>query len=440
MAYMPTEDACSDHEERFARFDIDYPILRKSAYSGLTSDILKMLNNPDSSDMTFMCQDGVKVYACRMLLVSRSSMLRNMLTNGMAESQQSEVVLHEITSPVLLIILEFIYSGWIKLHSIQKHAAAYASETPVANWKMMLETIRGARFFLLKTVEDIIIQKLWTDAKSLDEPQPQVAKAALRLSIATEFMASVGDDNTKSSDLRVICIKLVKILQLRNDTEGLGSVSDNLGSFSERAFQFFLQNSQNSKDDDGTLSIDEYKRFRQVVLWCATQALEQHGQLADLTLPTAECARSLLNTDADPLVFDALLTPLAAFSHAWEHVKVALTGKLTSTTLEQLLSMIDLKRIHPELLIKVIENLGIFPSNVFESAFRLQALARSRLEKENQCLGKRLQAHLSASSSMGGPGFRDYRPPRRKFPWGSSSPFDPDVPWAIDSSEEENSF
>ncbi|PTQ26491.1 hypothetical protein MARPO_1380s0001 [Marchantia polymorpha] len=146
--------------ERSARFDEDGDVLRESTKLGCYFDMLKMLNNPDSSDMTFMCQDGVKVYACRLLLVSRSSVLRNMLTNGMAESQQSEVVLHEITSPVLLLILEYIYTGWIMLQSFERRAKVYLSGTPEACRKMMLETIRGARFFLLQTVEDLIIQHL----------------------------------------------------------------------------------------------------------------------------------------------------------------------------------------------------------------------------------------------------------------------------------------
>ncbi|BBN04252.1 hypothetical protein MPTK1_3g03040 [Marchantia polymorpha subsp. ruderalis] len=373
--------------ERSARFDEDGDVLRESTKLGCYYDMLQMLNNPDSSDMTFMCQDGVKVYTCRLLKVPKIKVkverAKNMLTNGMAESQQSEVVLHEITSPVLLLILEYIYTGWIMLESFERRAKVYLSRTPEACWKTMLQTIRGARFFLLQTVEDLMIQHLVRivklDAKFKRKPRPnQVVKAALRLSYAAEVMASVGDDDKDSSDLRFICNSQMKILQLGNDTEGPGSVSDNLGSFSARGFQFFLQNSQNLKENDNrTLSIDEYQRLRQVVLWCATQALE-HGQLEDLTLPTAKCARSLVNTDADPGLSDVLVPPSAAFSKAWESVKVALTEKLTT----MFLSMVDLKRIHPEILIYVIEDLGIFPSNVLESVFRVQALPRARLEKE----------------------------------------------------------
>ncbi|KAL2633072.1 hypothetical protein R1flu_004551 [Riccia fluitans] len=445
MAYMPMEEVYSEHEESFTRLDINYAILRKSAYSALTQDMLKMLNNPDSSDMAFRCQDGVKVYACRMLLVSRSSMLRNMLTNGMAESKMSEILLQEIPSPVLLIILEFLYTGWIKPNSIQKQAALYAAESPVPYWKIMLEIVRAARFFLLKSVEDIIIQKLWSEAKSLVEPETQVAKAALRLSIATDFMASVGDDSSSSSDLRVICLKLVKVLQSRNDTEGPGTVSDNLDSFSERAFQFFLQNSRSNRDNDGTLTIEEYKRFRQVILWCATQCLEPGGQLTEINVPTADCALSILKADVDEADVDSVLTPRSiGFSVLWERVKGTLESKLTTTSLDQLLSAIDLNRIHPELLIRVIEKLNIFPTCTLAKTFRVQALARSRLEKENLLLGKRMRSQAEFSLGAGPPWrgerSKSFRPVCREYPWARDiSPPSPVFNrWRIDMSEDEN--
>ncbi|KAI5061653.1 hypothetical protein GOP47_0024158 [Adiantum capillus-veneris] len=77
-----------------------------------------MLNNPLLSDLCLLCKDGVKVHACRMLLMASSDVFRQMLSNGMAESSMFNSRLPEISSSALLPTLEYLYTGAITQHEM----------------------------------------------------------------------------------------------------------------------------------------------------------------------------------------------------------------------------------------------------------------------------------------------------------------------------------
>ncbi|CAM6117154.1 unnamed protein product [Calypogeia fissa] len=81
------------------------------ASADLLCNLRLMVNKPDFSDVMFLCSDGKRVYASRILLAGRSEVLKSMLMNGMAESGLSEIKLPEISSPVLLVVFEFLYTG-----------------------------------------------------------------------------------------------------------------------------------------------------------------------------------------------------------------------------------------------------------------------------------------------------------------------------------------
>jgi hypothetical protein len=106
----------------------------------LIANLRDMVNNPEFSDVIFLCSDGKPVRAARMLLAARSNVLKSLLMNGMAESSAKEINLPEVSSPVMLSVLEFLYTGNLQ---------DYAPE----NWKVGLEVIIASQFFLLPELE-----------------------------------------------------------------------------------------------------------------------------------------------------------------------------------------------------------------------------------------------------------------------------------------------
>lgn len=77
-------------------------------------DFARLLNNPDMSDVVFLV-DGKKVFAHRFILKVRSEHFRAMFSNGLKESRDSEVVLHDTEYVPFMACLEFIYSGQVQI-------------------------------------------------------------------------------------------------------------------------------------------------------------------------------------------------------------------------------------------------------------------------------------------------------------------------------------
>jgi len=77
-------------------------------------DFARLLNNPDMSDVVFVVE-GQKVPAHRFILKVRSEHFRAMFSNGLKESRDSEVVLHDTEYVPFMACLEFIYTGHVKI-------------------------------------------------------------------------------------------------------------------------------------------------------------------------------------------------------------------------------------------------------------------------------------------------------------------------------------
>lgn len=81
----------------------------------LESDMLKLLNNHELSNVSFMCRDHVVVYAVKEILAARSDFFRVLLYGGMKESGQDQIQLPTAMSSHLLVVFEFLHSGKLKL-------------------------------------------------------------------------------------------------------------------------------------------------------------------------------------------------------------------------------------------------------------------------------------------------------------------------------------
>mmetsp|Transcript_25039 Transcript_25039/g.39388 ORF Transcript_25039/g.39388 Transcript_25039/m.39388 type:complete len:168 (-) Transcript_25039:244-747(-) len=73
----------------------------------------KLINNRELSDVTFIV-DGFRVYASRLHLAARSAHFRAMLFGGMREQGQEEIEIKDVSHPVFLKVLEFLYTDAVE--------------------------------------------------------------------------------------------------------------------------------------------------------------------------------------------------------------------------------------------------------------------------------------------------------------------------------------
>jgi hypothetical protein len=306
----------------------------------LIASLRKIVNNPEFSDVTFLCSDGKQVKASRIHLAARSGVLKNLLMNGMAESSANEISLANVSSPVMLSILEILYTG-----SLLDYAPG--------DWKMGWEVIVASRFFLLPELE-VVARKFME--RFVSRTADDLPKLAIMLNEALGFKSFF-----KTSDY-LLC-KLVDTLTLS------WSVSTYAESLSEDAFHYILVNTNDSLENMDILSFREYLRFRSIIEWWLYQSdvsydsrenimnrllpdkanfLEVCGRPEDC-LEIAEETAEVLKCDWDPLP----------------------TGNMP----KRLLSQVDYRWIHPTVLSKVLEPLGILPEEIL-TAYRYHAVCR----------------------------------------------------------------
>lgn len=112
----------------------------KKELSILADNLRLVVNDPHNYDVTFVCGDGGRVHASRLLLGTRSSVLRNMLSNGMVETTLSEIALPSITTSAMLAVVEFLSTGSVVQNKLTLQTAF---ETLHAALFLMLDGLGG---------------------------------------------------------------------------------------------------------------------------------------------------------------------------------------------------------------------------------------------------------------------------------------------------------
>src|SRR6266498_529652 len=110
----------------------------------LEQDLKLLINNPKYSDVEILCEDEKKLYGCRAILAARSEVFDRLLYNGMKESYENQISFPEISSSVMEIMLEYIYTGSIKEESLTKDNT--------------IEVFYAADYFQLPSLQDFIIE------------------------------------------------------------------------------------------------------------------------------------------------------------------------------------------------------------------------------------------------------------------------------------------
>ncbi|KAL3680836.1 hypothetical protein R1sor_023792 [Riccia sorocarpa] len=335
----------------------------QTAGPSLMKDLRHMGSIPERSDVvTFICQGGEQVEASRMLVVAQSEFLRSLLSNGMAETEQSEVTLPEVPLDAFLLVLNYLYTAELWEQDL-KFSDEVATETDLVeyelakiapfslDWSFMFRAIGAAEFLLLNELECLLVTRLSVDLPRqilvyTEEVLNQVTK---RFTVLCNFLDEVQDSSCRRY-LYIIGLHLLKIM---------------------------------SEHD---LSL---------IRWCSTTATDgtddsSDGGVHPPWLPDPKRAMSLLMNYAEKKQFF-----VQAQCYTSE-LRAEFVARIRKDHFEALKGTINLGHIHPELLIHVVEPLQLFSSSEMGEVLRDQLLKASKWRRQlhsidSQCCWQFLQ-------------------------------------------------
>lgn len=105
--------------------------------TSLIRDMYKLLNNNETSDVTFSVE-GKLVYAHKALLMVRSEFFRAMLSSGMREATGDPIAVQDISYAVFLKVLEFIYTDCIQNTNLE-----LGIQLMIASEQFMLDRLKA---------------------------------------------------------------------------------------------------------------------------------------------------------------------------------------------------------------------------------------------------------------------------------------------------------
>lgn len=309
----------------------------------LAADLRAIVNNPGCSDISFLCKDEVVLHASRIVLIARSPVFRSMLTNGMQETRSPEILFPEFGSKVLLPVLEYLSTGEIVSTRLTILSA--------------FETMQAARFLIIPALEEYVFKLLQPALRNLS-PATQPELFAWCFSRLAEICPNVNQlHRVTMHELSVAqaVVDLARLLRTEFLTSSPGGVCSMLDLDTMNVFLEFTRSKNQS-----VISIVEYLRLRSTLLWAASKVSQAKE----------DYLRTVL-MDFEPTVFtsaDTLVT-LAPSDGAALNL-----GELKAQLSDRTWSSLQIQCIHPELLLKVLEPLGVIPTSKLMGAIRFQAL------------------------------------------------------------------
>ena len=134
--------------------------------NSLEQDLRLLINNPKYSDIEILCGDKKKLYGCRAILAARSEVFDRLLYGGMKESYEKQISFPKINSYVMMIMLEYIYTGSIKKESLTKDN--------------IVEAFYVADYFQLSDLQNLIIKTAKNDLEKnyMDHSPELLSKVA----------------------------------------------------------------------------------------------------------------------------------------------------------------------------------------------------------------------------------------------------------------------
>ncbi|CAB5188869.1 unnamed protein product [Rhizophagus irregularis] len=300
----------------------------------LEQDLKLLINNSKYSDIEIICEDEKKLYGCRAILAARSEVFDRLLYNGMKESYDKQISFPKINSIGIEVILEYIYTGFIKEESLTKDN--------------MIEIFYAADYFQLSDLKDFVVKTFKNTLKknSAKNYSPEL------LSKFAEKMPLT--ENNAFLDLLVEAVATIPL----NTIE--------FGRLSIKGLQYLLSCTYEKEKLFATI---EYEVFRYSAILVAKQVSNDAYETLIERLPTLEQIEQVENSDQidnkDRLIIN--------------HQEI-------TKELEPLIKFIDLMRIKGVILTDVIEPLEIISARIISDVYRQKV--RLNKSDSNEIRGK----------------------------------------------------
>lgn len=118
-----------------------------SPRSRARQDFLKLVNEPNLSNVSFLCQDEGVIYALKEILAARSDFFHKLLFGGLKEATQDQVHLPTAQSSHLLKVFEFLHTGECSL-----------SEKPIA--ELFMGVYELSRQYTIEDLQKELLNRL----------------------------------------------------------------------------------------------------------------------------------------------------------------------------------------------------------------------------------------------------------------------------------------
>ncbi|KAL3688088.1 hypothetical protein R1sor_014397 [Riccia sorocarpa] len=166
-------------------------------------NLRQLINNVELNDVTFICEDGLRVHGCRVLLAAGSAFFKRLLVGEMLEARDSNVPLPTVPSSVLILVMKFLYTEKLLPEDLDPSVSTDSTSSiqgdhpsPPLDWNFLLKVIGTARFLMLDNLEKVIIDQL---RKDIPDRNNMLEEDAL-IQILTWCAASGGPGTSGSLD------------------------------------------------------------------------------------------------------------------------------------------------------------------------------------------------------------------------------------------------
>ncbi|RIA90135.1 concanavalin A-like lectin/glucanase domain-containing protein [Glomus cerebriforme] len=265
--------------------------------TSLSDDIGTILNGP-FSDLKIKGNDGNEIKVHKNILMARSEVFKSMLLSGMKETTQEVIEFQKFSSKALLVIVEFLYTGYVTDKTL-------TIET-------VTEALICADYFLLESLIFQIIEFIEEKEDSMN----------IKAKFLSQHSKSLDSTNLRLcdelfDDINTVSLKLIDYHNLN-----------------ENALEFLLE-----KIKSKNVTTSEYDLFHYVILWTAREISEEAFLFYESYLPSPEVIKNL---ETNPNVQEWKLN--LSFHAQKNHAKYR-TEIMTKSL--GLLNSLDLERIHP---------------------------------------------------------------------------------------------
>lgn len=285
----------------------------------LATDLRLLINNPNYSDITIVCEDG-SFYACKAILAARCEVFNGFIYNGMKETYENQIRFPEIKSIAMKIILNYIYTGFCTAEELKNDT--------------IIDIYHAADYFQLKNLSDYIIRVIGFFLKpSAESNVPELLSRAL-------VKLSPSEENS-----------LLQILAEYVSSMPLNTIEYNQLSFP--ALKFLLSY---VRGKGKSLPATEYEVFRFVIIHVAHQISKDAVEMLENYLPTMDKIDQI--QDSNIIV---------------QNTEFHLFRPQLTEILTPLLEFIDIRRIDGKILTDVLEPLDIITPEKIVDAYRFYA-------------------------------------------------------------------